>query len=79
MSEWQPIHTAPRDGSLVDLTWMDNGIPQEIYRMRWLSDAENELFAPGIKGMWVLQGGGMTWTEDNSAGAPTHWRSRTIH
>jgi hypothetical protein len=70
---WQPIHTAPRDGTLIYLTWMDKGEPQEVYPMRWGPKAENALF-PGVVGFWVLDGGEMTWTEHDPEGAPTHWR-----
>lgn len=34
-NDWQPIEAAPRDGSVVLLTWMDDGEPQEIWPMQW--------------------------------------------
>lgn len=72
--EWQPIDSAPRDGTIIELTWMDNGRPQEIYQMRWSPTQRNAFFAPGVVGMWVVPDGSMTWTESDSNGAPTHWR-----
>lgn len=78
MTDWHPIATAPRDGSLVYLTWMEGGQPQEQWPMRWDVEATNGLF-PDVKGMWVLDGGGATWTEHDPDGAPTHWRQAWAH
>ena len=71
---WQPIATAPRDGTIVDLTWMDDGEAQEIWPMQWGHIQRNGLFAPGVTGMWIVPDGSLTWTEHDPAGAPTHWR-----
>jgi hypothetical protein len=32
--DWQPIETAPKDGSVIELTWMEDGKPQEIWPMQ---------------------------------------------
>ena len=74
MSEWQPIATAPRDGTVIELTWMDNGRPQDIYPMQWGHIQRNPLFAGDTVGMWVMPNGAATWTEHDPEGAPTHWR-----
>lgn len=74
VSSWQPIDTAPRDGIVVELTWMENGRPQESFAMRWSATQRNPFFAPGVTGMWVVPNGSMTWTEHDPDGAPTHWR-----
>lgn len=74
--EWRPISTAPRDGTEVDLTWMEDGQPQEIFPMRW------QIFRNGGgKGIWAMQSkvsGALlcTWTEDDPSEGPTHWRPR---
>ena len=72
--DWQGIATAPRDGTIIELTWMDDGKPQEIWPMQWSHIQRNGLFAPGVVGMWVVPDGSLTWTEHDPAGAPTHWR-----
>lgn len=77
-NEWQPIDTAPRDGTEIELTWMENGKPQEIYPMRWNAFASNNLVQDG-KGIWAMHSRInnallMTWCEQNPDGAPTHWR-----
>lgn len=69
---WQPIETAPRDGTVVHLTWMDDGEPQEVWPMQWGHIQRNGLF-PGVTGMWVATDGSVTWKESVDAG-PTHWR-----
>ena len=74
MRDWLPIDQAPRDGSLVELTHIWRGEPQEIYRMRWDAEATNPVFAPGVTGLWVLDCGSMTWNETDPEGAPTHFR-----
>lgn len=71
MSKWQPMDTAPRDGTPV---WLcdkhgDAGGP---FPMQWDARAVNPLFQSG-PGIWVLLGGGMTWTEQDPDGAPELW------
>lgn len=77
-SDWHPISTAPRDGTEVELTCMDDGKPQEIYPMRWNRFAGNKL-VQDHKGIWAMQSklsGALlcTWSEADPDGAPTHWR-----
>ncbi len=67
MSKWQPIDTAPRDGTVITI-----GDDEENYRMFWDPEGRNEIFAPGVVGLWVSEGKNFTWRE--SAGGPTHWR-----
>lgn len=73
MTEWQDISDAPRDGSVVEITAIeDDGAVFEIHRMQWGHVQRNALFAPGQVGMWVDPGGNYTWREGE--GGPTHFR-----
>lgn len=72
--DWQDISTAPRDGREVELTWMDDGDPQERFIMRWDATATNTILPSGVVGLWVAPDGPLTWSEHNPDGAPTHWR-----
>ena len=67
-SDWQPISTAPRDGTKVELADEAWG---EVWSMRW------EVFrgsrGAGIWVMWGFTGSLLaTWPEGD--GGPTHWR-----
>lgn len=75
MTDWMDIPTAPRDGSPV---WLcdKNGDADGPWPMRWDPEATNPIFQSG-RGLWVLDGGGMTWTEENPDGAPELWAPRT--
>lgn len=81
--DWQPLDSAPRDGTLIDITAIDDdGEVFEIHPMVWDPSAKNAIFAPGMVGMWVAPGGEYTWREGE--GGPTHWRphvpdKRSLH
>jgi hypothetical protein len=74
MRGWQPIETAPRDGTLVRVGWKEPGDAkmQEWFTMRWGHIQRNSIFSPDKVGMWVSPDGGLTWTETDDGG-PTHW------
>ena len=73
VADWHTIDSAPRDGTIIDLTWMENDLPQEIWPMQWGHIQRNGLF-PDVVGMWVAPDWSVTWNEDDPSGAPTHWR-----
>lgn len=67
---WQPIETAPRDGTTI-LVWAD-GETSDGHLMRWRPEGFNPLVSLKA-GLWEHPTGGYTWSEDRDAG-PTHWR-----
>lgn len=71
---WQPIETAPRDGTIIEITALeDDGEAFEVWPMRWCHLQRNEVFAPGMVGMWRYPSeDGPTWREGD--GGPTHRR-----
>jgi hypothetical protein len=74
MDKWQPIETAPRDGTIIEITAFEpNGEPFEIWPMGWQHIKKNGLF-PGKVGMWSTPGGEITWNGSEEEGGPTHWR-----
>lgn len=68
---WRPIETAPKDGTIIALTWEEDGMPSEYHPMRWCHIQRNGMF-PGKVGMWTAPDGSYTWNDDRGGG-PTHW------
>lgn len=77
MAEWNDISTAPRDGTEVELTWIDDNGPNEIWPMKWDPDFRNGLF-PDVVGFWVTPDESLSWNERGDGG-PTHWRHSYVH
>jgi hypothetical protein len=69
MSEWQPISTAPRDGTNVLLRDDDGNGP---YLMYWDASFIN-LLVGEEPGLWVAEGKHFTWCDRDPAASPTHW------
>lgn len=70
-SGWQPISTAPRDGTVVDLTAEDDdGVP---WQMQWDAAFVNHLVSP-LPGVWITPDGAFTWSEAEPEFGPTRWR-----
>lgn len=75
---WLPIDSAPKDGTLLQLTAIDaTGETFEIWNMQWAHIQRNGLF-PGVTGMWTAPHGGLTWNGSPDDGGPTHWRPLTV-
>jgi hypothetical protein len=75
MMEWQPIETAPKDGTVILLaggTWGDDlldldGAPQ-VGAARWVMPFRKDRY-PSYWGVAVLEGGYSAAVYEN----PTHW------
>lgn len=64
---WQPISTAPRDGTEVELTL--DPVDGELFKMRWFDKAQVWAMQSKLSGALLC-----TWSEADPDGAPTHWR-----
>lgn len=68
MSDYRPIETAPRDGTVIEVLADGDG----PFRMKWDAAFTNPLVG-AHSGMWVHEKGAFTWDESRGHG-PTHWR-----
>jgi hypothetical protein len=76
MSEWKPYATLPpemKDGRVVLLSGEGVG----VFPMRWNSRGYNMIFSGEKVGIWELDGGGMTWSDEWPDGAPDLWAEAT--
>lgn len=64
-----PISTAPKDGRVIIVGHPEVG----EFPMQWGHIKQNETFAPGVVGMWMLPNGEITWAEADGDG-PISWR-----
>ncbi|HEY8578174.1 MAG TPA: hypothetical protein VIL88_17750 [Devosia sp.] len=62
-----PIDSAPRTGVLIIVRHEDVG----TFPMRWSNTATNDVFVPGVVGMWVMDDQ-MTWRDDRDG--LSHWK-----
>lgn len=65
LTQWQPIETAPRNGTRI-LVWAEGDGP---FEMHWNTMGWNWLVSRQL-GIW--EGDGFTWYEADGHG-PTHW------
>lgn len=70
---WNDIASAPRNGRPIRVAAFDDHGLIQSFVMQWGHIARNELFAPGVVGMWVAPDGSFTWDASHDGG-PTHWR-----
>lgn len=70
MSEWQPIETAPKDGTRIEFKNVDNGLIDVGHWEQWrdMSPWERELLP-----VWAKDWDG-EWCTDLGNGDMTHWR-----
>lgn len=67
MSEWQPIETAPRDGTeFIALS------PKGVSRCKW-ADVDWDEHPLGRVYKWWINPDDEFWFEDGPHDAPTHW------
>jgi len=67
---YSEMPTEMKDGRPVLLGSPDVGFG---FLMRWNPRGYNIVFSREKVGIWELDGGGMTWTDEDPDGAPTHW------
>lgn len=75
MDGWRLIATAPRDGTVVEVTAEEF---DEIWAMRWNPDVHTPWSA--TMGAWETPEGEAIWSlGPYGDGGPTHWRPLTRH
>ena len=71
---WQPIETAPKDGTVIILA--DDEM-ENVVEMRWDATMANGLY-PEFKGFWTAPDRSMTWDHRSGFG-PTKWQPIQRH
>lgn len=67
----RPIETAPKDGTVIWL-WAEGMDSEGPFLMHWDPNFIN-LLVSDKPGLWVMKGGGLTWSDQEYKGGPTHW------
>ena len=71
MTEWQPIDTAPKDGTDIIVMYMH--IDTQIVHAAFWMDYEEGLDDPDIEGWWSYVWSEVSRTKLDGSCSPTHW------
>lgn len=80
--EWQPISTAPRDGTPVTPASIKKGVVEEFYTGMCWNPTGTSFVQEGF-GIWEFRNASgelsYTWSEKTPGCGPTHWRTEKLN